>query len=171
MKILVLNGPNLNSLGTREPEIYGYETLADIETKMTACAALLGGGIELDFRQTNSEAELIAWIGETRNKSDGIIINPAALTHTSLPQADALKAVAAVVLAVEVPLINTHAREEVRINRLTASAGVSLLAGCQGFGQILGRLRAANKIGVTVPDPPPGPGGLLRQLGFQAFYG
>ncbi|RLA42385.1 MAG: 3-dehydroquinate dehydratase, partial [Gammaproteobacteria bacterium] len=84
MKILVLNGPNLNLLGTREPEIYGTETLADIEAEMNA----LQLGAELDFRQSNSEAELITWIGETRGIFDGIIINPAALTHTSLGLAD-----------------------------------------------------------------------------------
>jgi 3-dehydroquinate dehydratase-2 len=137
MKILVLNGPNLNLLGTREPEIYGYETLADIETEMNACAAQLGDGIELDFRQTNSEAELITWIGETRGIFDGIIINPAALTHTSLGVADALKAVADVVPAVEVHLSNTHAREEIRHKSLTASACIGQLMGFQGFGYTL----------------------------------
>ena len=137
MKILVLNGPNLNLLGTREPEIYGYETLADIETEMNACAMQLAADIEIEFRQTNSEAELITWIGETRGTFDGIIINPAALTHTSLGLADALKAVADVVPAVEVHLSNTHAREEIRHKSLTASACVGQLMGFQGFGYIL----------------------------------
>ena len=80
MKILVLNGPNLNLLGTREPEIYGYETLADIETEVKTSHP----EVEIEFRQSNSEAELITWIGETRGQHDGIVINPAALTHTSL---------------------------------------------------------------------------------------
>ena len=137
MKILVLNGPNLNLLGTREPEIYGYETLDDIETEMNACAVQLAADIEIEFRQTNSEAELITWIGESRGTFDGIIINPAALTHTSLGLADALKAVADVVPAVEVHLSNTHAREEIRHKSLTASTCIGQLMGFQGFGYIL----------------------------------
>ncbi len=133
MKILVLNGPNLNLLGTREPEIYGHETLADIEAEMNA----LQLGVELDFRQSNSEAELITWIGETRGTFDGIVINPAALTHTSLGLADAIKAVADVVPTVEVHLSNTHAREEIRHKSLTAPACIGQLMGFQGFGYTL----------------------------------
>ena len=133
MKILVLNGPNLNLLGTREPEIYGNETLADIEAEMKAvCPETV-----IEFRQSNSEAELITWIGETRGTFDGIIINPAALTHTSLGLADALKAVADAVPAVEVHLSNTHAREEIRHKSLTASACIGQLMGFQGFGYTL----------------------------------
>ncbi len=137
MKILVLNGPNLNLLGTREPEIYGIETLADIEAEMKACADRLGGGISIEFRQTNSEAELITWIGATRGEYDGIIINPAALTHTSLGVCDALKAVADKVPAVEVHLSNTHRREEIRHKSLTAPACVGQIMGFQGFGYSL----------------------------------
>jgi 3-dehydroquinate dehydratase-2 len=137
MKILVLNGPNLNLLGTREPEIYGNETLADIETKLKACASQLNSDIALEFVQSNSEADLITRIGETRGHYDGIIINPAALTHTSLGLCDALKAVADVVPAVEVHLSNTHAREEIRHKSLTASACIGQLMGFQGFGYTL----------------------------------
>jgi 3-dehydroquinate dehydratase-2 len=137
MKILVLNGPNLNLLGTREPEIYGYETLADIETEVKACAEQLGGDIEIEFRQSNAEAELITWIGAARGMFDGIIINPAALTHTSLGLCDALKAVADAVPAVEVHLSNTHTREEIRHKSLTAPACVGQIMGFQGFGYIL----------------------------------
>ncbi len=137
MKILVLNGPNLNLLGTREPEIYGYETLADIEAEMNACAAQLGGTIEIEFRQSNAEADLITWIGESRGLFDGIIINPAALTHTSLGVCDALKAVGDVVPAVEVHLSNTHTREEIRHKSLTAPACIGQLMGFQGFGYTL----------------------------------
>jgi 3-dehydroquinate dehydratase-2 len=133
MKILVLNGPNLNLLGTREPEIYGYETLTDIKTKMKA----VNPDVKIEFRQSNSEAELITWIGETRGTFDGIIINPAALTHTSLGLADALKAVSDVVPAIEVHLSNTHAREEIRHKSLTASACIGQLMGFQGFGYTL----------------------------------
>ena len=133
MKILVLNGPNLNLLGTREPEIYGYETLADIEAEMKGIAP----EVQLDFRQSNSEAELITWIGESRGEYDGIVINPAALTHTSLGLADALKAVADVVPAVEVHLSNTHMREEIRHKSLTAPACIGQIMGFQGFGYTL----------------------------------
>ncbi|MCF7848853.1 MAG: 3-dehydroquinate dehydratase [Kiritimatiellales bacterium] len=138
LKILVLNGPNLNLLGTREPDIYGKETLPDIQQAMEQCAAALssqtGATIALDFRHSNAESELITWIGATRGTFDGIIINPAALTHTSLGVADALKAVADKVPAIEVHLSNTHAREEIRHKSLTASACVGQIMGFQGFG-------------------------------------
>lgn len=133
MKILVLNGPNLNLLGTREPEIYGYETLADIETELKSVSP----DTDIVFRQSNSEAELITWIGECRGEFDGIIINPAALTHTSLGLYDALKAVSDVVPAVEVHLSNTHAREEIRHKSLTAGACIGQLMGFQGHGYTL----------------------------------
>lgn len=133
MKILVLNGPNLNLLGTREPEIYGHETLADIEAELRAVAP----EVEIEFRQSNAEAELITWIGETRGQFDGIIINPAALTHTSLGVCDALKAVADVVPAIEVHLSNTHTREEIRHKSLTAPACIGQIMGFQGFGYTL----------------------------------
>jgi len=133
MKILVLNGPNLNLLGTREPEIYGYETLADIEAAMKA----VHSEVELEFKQSNSEAELITWIGDARGKYDGIIINPAALTHTSLGLCDALKAVADVVPAIEVHLSNTHQREAIRHKSITASACIGQIMGFQGFGYTL----------------------------------
>ena len=133
MKILVLNGPNLNLLGTREPEIYGTETLADIESTLKT----LYPETEIEFLQSNSEAELITWIGETRGKYDGIIINPAALTHTSLGLCDALKAVGDVVPAVEVHLSNTHKREEIRHKSLTAPACIGQIMGFRGFGYTL----------------------------------
>lgn len=133
MKILVLNGPNLNLLGTREPEIYGYETLADIEAEMRT----VHPDVDIVFRQSNAEAELITWIGETRGQYDGIIINPAALTHTSLGLCDALKAVADVVPAVEVHLSNTHTREEIRHKSITAPACIGQIMGFQGFGYTL----------------------------------
>ncbi|MDF7800501.1 type II 3-dehydroquinate dehydratase [Pontiellaceae bacterium B1224] len=142
MKILVLNGPNLNLLGTREPKIYGRETLADIEADMRS----LFPEVEIDFRQSNSEADLITWIGETRGQFDGIIINPAALTHTSLGVCDALKAVADVVPAVEIHLSNTHTREEIRHKSLTAPACVGQIMGFQGFGYTLALRALVNKL-------------------------
>ena len=133
MKILVLNGPNLNLLGTREPDIYGRETLNDIEARMKAAFP----DVEIEFRQSNSEAELMTWIGASRGAADGIIINPAALTHTSLGICDALKAVGDVVPAVEVHLSNTHTREAIRHTSLTAPACVGQIMGFRGFGYTL----------------------------------
>ena len=142
MKILVLNGPNLNLLGTREPEIYGRETLADIEAQMKAACP----DATLEFRQSNSEAELITWIGQARGTYDGIIINPAALTHTSLGLFDALKAVADQVPAVEVHLSNTHTREEIRHRSLTAPACIGQIMGFQGYGYTLALQALINRL-------------------------
>ena len=136
LKILVLNGPNLNLLGTREPEIYGTETLASIAQDMNTCAEKLGG-VGIEFRQSNAESDLITWIGESRGKFDGIIINPAAYTHTSLGLGDAVKAVAKGVPAVEVHLSNTHAREEIRHKSLIAPGCIGQIMGFKGYGYIL----------------------------------
>ena len=136
LKILVLNGPNLNLLGTREPDVYGTETLDSIAADLTACAETLGG-VELEFVQSNAESDLISRIGATRGTFDGIIINPAALTHTSLGVADAIKAVADVVPAVEVHLSNTHAREEIRHKSLTAPGCIGQIMGFKGYGYTL----------------------------------
>lgn len=132
MKILVLNGPNLNLLGTREPEIYGHETLADIEAAVKTRGSELGA--EIEFRQSNCEGELISWIGATRGEFDGIIINPAAYTHTSLALCDALKAVADKVPAVEIHLSNTHKREVIRHKSLTAPACIGQIMGFGSYG-------------------------------------
>lgn len=108
MQILVLNGPNLNLLGHREPEIYGYETLEDIETLLRRRAEDLGG-IELDFVQSNHEGELLDAIHAHR-EWDGIVLNGAALTHSSTALADAISAVH--IPTVEVHISNVHARPE-----------------------------------------------------------
>ncbi|VGO15509.1 3-dehydroquinate dehydratase [Pontiella desulfatans] len=142
MKILVLNGPNLNLLGTREPEIYGYETLTDIEAELHT----LFEDVEIDFRQSNAEADLVGWIGESRGQFDGIVINPAAFTHTSLALCDALKAVADVVPAVEVHLSNTHTREEIRHKSLTAPACIGQIMGFKGFGYTLALRALVHKL-------------------------
>ncbi len=136
IRVLVINGPNLHLLGTREPGVYGTETLADIADKMKACAQRLGD-VELSFRQSNAESDLITWIGGARGEFDGLIINPAALTHTSLGTADAIRAVADAVPAVEVHLSNTAAREEIRHRSLTAAGCIGQIMGFHGDGYVL----------------------------------
>ena len=108
--VYILNGPNLNLLGTREPEIYGADTLADVETRCADKALALG--LSIEFRQTNLEGELVNWIHEAREKAAGIIINAGAYTHTSVALHDALKAVG--LPAIEVHLSNVYKRESFR---------------------------------------------------------
>jgi 3-dehydroquinate dehydratase-2 len=128
--VFVLNGPNLNLLGLREPEIYGADTLNDIEDRVTARAKQLG--LAVDFRQTNVEGQLVDWIQEARTKARGIIINPAAYTHTSVALHDALKAVG--VPAIEVHLSNTHAREEFRHHSYVSPVAHGIVVGFGAYG-------------------------------------
>jgi len=123
--ILVLNGPNLNLFGTREPEIYGYETLDDMAAICGEVAQRLG--VRIDFRQTNSEGELVTWIQKARGTTDAIIINAAAYTHTSVAIHDALKAYEGRV--VELHVSNPHLREPFRHTSLVAPAADVLVAG------------------------------------------
>jgi len=125
MKILVINGPNLNLLGKREPEIYGTQTLDDIMESVKARATELG--VEIEAFQSNDEGAIVTRIGEVDGVYDGIIMNPAAYTHTSVAIGDALKAVKAP--CVEVHLSNIHGREEFRKNSLTAAACIGQVAG------------------------------------------
>ena len=125
MKILILNGPNLNLLGTREPEKYGSQTLADVENFVRAEAEKLG--VEVDFYQSNVEGELVNKIQETKGIYDGIVMNPAAYTHTSVAIRDALLAVQ--IPTIEVHISNIHTREEFRKTSLTAPACVGQLTG------------------------------------------
>ena len=129
--VLVLNGPNLNLLGSREPEIYGHETLSDIAALCERTAESLG--IAVDFRQSNSEAELVNWVQEARNSRAGIIINAGALTHTSVALLDALTASSLPV--VEVHLSNIFRREEFRRHSYIslAARGVICGLGSQGY--------------------------------------
>lgn len=129
-KILILNGPNLNLLGTREPDVYGTETLRDIETRCKARAKALGLAVE--FRQSNSEAELVGWIQDARTRFEGIIINAGALTHTSIAILDALQAVDQPV--VEVHLSNIFRREPFRHHSYVSAAAAGLVCGFGGLG-------------------------------------
>lgn len=137
-KILLLNGPNLNLLGTRQPEIYGKLTLAQIEKKVRVLAKELG--VEIDFRQSNSEGELVTWIQQAVGKFAAIVINPAAYTHTSLAMRDAISAVG--IPTVEIHLSNIHKREQFRHHSFIAEVAVGQIAGFGVDSYLLG-LRAA----------------------------
>ncbi|MFM2083145.1 MAG: 3-dehydroquinate dehydratase [Verrucomicrobiota bacterium] len=125
MKILFLNGPNLNLLGTREPEVYGRTTLADIEAKVRERATQLGATVQ--FRQTNLEGELVQWIQDAKTTADAIVLNAAAYTHTSIALRDAISAVG--VPTIEIHLSNIHAREEFRHKSLIAPVCKGQIAG------------------------------------------
>jgi 3-dehydroquinate dehydratase-2 len=128
MKILFLNGPNLNLLGQREPEVYGRATLADIEAKVRERAKELK--VEIDFRQSNQEGELVGWIQEAKGKFEVIVINAAAYTHTSIALRDAIAAVG--VQTIEIHLSNVQAREKFRHKSLIAPVCRGLIC---GFGE------------------------------------
>ena len=141
-KILILNGPNLNLLGTREPEIYGATTLADIEA---ACRRRAGKeGLELEFRQSNSEGELVDWIQEARGRHDAIIINPGAYSHTSIAILDALQAVGLSVI--EVHLSNIHRREAFRHHSYVSRAAQGVICGFGADGYALALDAAARML-------------------------
>ena len=137
-KILVLNGPNLNLLGKRQPEIYGKSTLPDIEKQLRALAKELG--VEIDFRKSNSEADLVNWIQQAEGKFGALVINPAAYTHTSLAMRDAISAVG--IPTVEIHLSNIHKREPFRHHSYIAEVAVGQIAGFGVNSYLLG-LRAA----------------------------
>jgi 3-dehydroquinate dehydratase II len=143
MKVLFLNGPNLNLLGTREPEIYGRTTLADIEAKVRERAEQLK--IEIGFRQSNVEGELVSWIQEAKGKFDVIIINAAAYTHTSIALRDAISAVG--VPTIEIHLSNIHAREEFRHKSLIAPVCRGQICGFGEKSYILGLEAAVDVTG------------------------
>ena len=136
--VVVLNGPNLNLLGEREPEVYGSETLADVEA---LCAkAVAEAGLALDFRQSNHEGVLVDAIHEVRSSAAGIVINAGALTHTSIALRDALAAVS--VPVIEVHISNVHAREEFRHHSYLSAVADGVIVGCgtQGYALAVARI-------------------------------
>lgn len=140
--ILVLNGPNLNMLGVREPGIYGAATLADIEATCRNRAAALG--LELDFRQSNHEGELVTWIQEARGRFGAIVLNAGAYTHTSVAILDAL--LAAGVPCVEVHLSNIHQRDTFRHHSYVSKAAKGVIMGLGPLGYDLAVEAAARLI-------------------------
>jgi 3-dehydroquinate dehydratase-2 len=123
--VAVLNGPNLNMLGLRQPEVYGRATLDDVEALCAETAEALG--LAIDFRQTNGEGELVSWIQECRGRAAGIVINPAGYTSTSIALLDALLAVQ--VPVIEVHISNLHRREEFRHHSFVSKAAVGVIQG------------------------------------------
>lgn len=140
--ILVLNGPNLNLLGTREPEIYGADTLADIETRLHAMAT--ENSLTVDFFQSNAEHALVDKLHDSRGKADFIIINPAAFTHTSVALRDALTAVA--VPFIEVHISNIHARETFRQHSYLSDIAKGVICGLGPQGYELALLAAIRQL-------------------------
>ena len=143
-KIMLLNGPNLNMLGVREPEMYGTDTLDDIRALCLDKGAALG--VEVDFRQSNSEGELVGWIQSARGDHAGVIINPAAYTHTSIAIMDAL-------IAVELPVIELHLsnplrREPFRRHSYMSEVARGVICGFGGHGYELALDAMARIIGV-----------------------
>lgn len=131
--ILVLNGPNLNLLGVREPETYGRDTLADIEEACLERAAELG--LAVDFRQSNHEGQLVDWIQEARETADGIVLNPGGYTHTSVAILDALRA--SELPIIEVHLSNIHRRESYRRRSYVSEAAQGIICGLGAHGYLL----------------------------------
>jgi 3-dehydroquinate dehydratase-2 len=140
--ILFLNGPNLNLLGTREPGIYGHHTLADIESMVRKRASQLG--VEVAFRQSNIEGELVTEIQKAKGRFDAIILNAAAYTHTSVAIRDAIGAVG--IPTIEIHLSNVHAREEFRHHSLIAPVCRGVIAGFGAYSYLLGLEAAVNVI-------------------------
>ena len=143
MKVLVLNGPNLNLLGLREPGIYGQTTLTEIETLVRDHGKSLG--VEIDFRQSNHEGALIDWIHQARETHRALVLNAGAYTHTSIALRDAIAGSG--IPTIEVHLSNIHAREEFRHRSLIAPVCRGQISGFGPYSYILGLQAAVNITG------------------------
>lgn len=141
--VYILNGPNLNLLGKRQPHIYGSETLADVEADCAALATELG--VQTRFLQSNAEGQIIDWIHQARDDGAGIVINPAAYTHTSVAILDALNAFDGPVI--EVHISNVHKREAFRHHSYVSLRADGVIAGCGTEGYRLGLRRIVSLIG------------------------
>ena len=156
--MLVLHGPNLNLLGTREQSIYGTQSLDGIDSALTKLSEELG--VEVDIRQSNNEGELVSWIQEARSGYDGIIINPAAYTHTSIAIRDAIAAVG--LPTVEVHLSNIHQREPFRQHSHVAGVSLGQISGLGPTGYLLA-LRGLHEHVVTARKSKKAPSAPRRQ--------
>ena len=136
--VYLINGPNLNLLGTREPQLYGHQTLADVQAECARLAAQLR--LQLEFRQSNAEHQLIDWIQEARERAGGIVINAASLSHTSVGILDALTACA--IPIIEVHISNIHKRESFRHHSHVSGVASGVIVGCgtQGYQLALQRI-------------------------------
>ena len=131
--IIVINGPNLNMLGKREPGIYGGKTLKDIENDCLQAGADLGFAVE--FRQSNHEGVLVDWLHEAGERAAGVVINPGAYSHTSIALHDAIRAISTPV--VEVHISNIHAREEFRHKSMVSPAAKGMVCGFGPYGYVM----------------------------------
>jgi 3-dehydroquinate dehydratase-2 len=143
--VYLLNGPNLNLLGKREPHLYGHDSLADVQQRCAAQAAQLK--LSLEFRQSNAEAALIDWIHEARERAGGLIINPGAYGHTSIALRDALAACACPIL--EVHISNVYQREAFRHHSYVSAVAAGVIVGCGTQGYVL----ALQRIGQLLDTP------------------
>lgn len=141
-RILVLNGPNLNMLGSREPQTYGSQTLADIEAMLSAEGTALG--LEVECRQSNIEGELVTWIQQAMGRFDAIVLNPGAYSHTSIAIHDAIRAVGLPVI--EVHLSNIHAREAFRHHSYVSPVALGVICGLGASGYRLALSALAEKL-------------------------
>ena len=150
MKILVLHGPNLHLLGKRQPEIYGHQTLNDINTALDQFVASSSFDVTLKILQSNHEGELVSIIGEHIEWADGILINPAAYTHTSVAIRDALSTVGLPVI--EIHLSNIYAREEFRHHSYVSGVSVGVISGFGAYSYILALEAMIHILGPTLTD-------------------
>lgn len=143
VRVRVIHGPNLNLLGSREPEIYGRETLAEVDQRIRARARELG--LEVEILQSNHEGDLVDWVQQAPAAADAVVINPGALAHYSLALRDAVAAVAPRVPVIEVHLTNLYAREPFRQRSVVAAAAAGVITGLGADGYLLA-LEAARRL-------------------------
>lgn len=152
LRLAVLNGPNLNLLGEREPEIYGATTLAAIEESCQAFGTVIGA--EVNFAQTNHEGVMVDWIQEARLTTDALIINPAGLSFHSIPVLDALRAYPNPII--ELHISNIHARDEQHRHSIISNVATGVICGLGAYGYMVAMQAAARMVG-TLPGDLPAP--------------